>query len=303
MMTAREDFYAGDQWTDRRARRVLPLLIALAENGGETPYKDLDRLVVEQYGETPLPGFYQLYGQVLERVGRALISLGEEWATKIPPLTVLVYNADTGLPGSGVDFFVDHRYRGAGRSNLSDVNRAEAIASAIEAVHNYLGWDAVAEYFGVAIPYDVIPLHTTEPPIDLPNPQPIRGGVAEGAEHIRLKEYVAAHPELFADIGVFHPVKPEAWLLSGDEVDVLFENAQMQLAVEVKTEGAGPGEWTRGIYQCVKYRAVLRAMNRQKGEARSVRAILVTPMKLPPSHRKMADRLRILYRTVKPEDS
>ena len=45
--------------------------------------------------------------------------------------------------------------------------------------------------------------------------------------------------------------------MSGDKVDVYFEKAAV--AVEVKTANAQSQEIRRGIFQCIKYRAVLQA--------------------------------------------
>jgi len=51
--------------------------------------------------------------------------------------------------------------------------------------------------------------------------------------------------------------KEEYLLWSGDKVDVYFEKATV--AVEVKTADARSEEIQRGIFQCIKYRVVLKA--------------------------------------------
>ncbi|CAN5872041.1 hypothetical protein BH10CHL1_BH10CHL1_30730 [soil metagenome] len=71
------------------------------------------------------------------------------------------------------------------------------------------------------------------------------------------------------------------------------------LAVEVKAADASAGELTRGIYQCIKYCAVLRAMNHVVGELCTVNVILATPKHLLSSHINAARRLRVYWQQVK----
>ena len=47
--------------------------------------------------------------------------------------------------------------------------------------------------------------------------------------------------------------------MSGDEVDVLFSNGTSFYTVEVKSRRSNQADFTRGIYQCVKYREIKRA--------------------------------------------
>ena len=52
-------------------------------------------------------------------------------------------------------------------------------------------------------------------------------------------------------------------LLSGDEVDVYFETDGRIDLVEVKSRRSNWHDLQRGVYQCVKYRAVLDAQRKQ----------------------------------------
>lgn len=47
--------------------------------------------------------------------------------------------------------------------------------------------------------------------------------------------------------------------MSGDEVDVFFERGQRADLVEVKSIRSSEPDLVRGVYQCVKYRAVFTA--------------------------------------------
>jgi hypothetical protein len=81
---------------------------------------------------------------------------------------------------------------------------------------------------------------------------------------------------------------------------VLFANAEQELAVEVKTAAASPAELTRGVYQCVKYRALLRAQHHVLAQATRVDACLATPQELPGDMPEAVRRLDIRYVQVKP---
>lgn len=175
---------------------------------------------------------------------------------------------------------------------LTANNRRAMIARATNAVHNYGRWDEVAAYFGITLPGAL----SDSDPIDLPRPPAVLGG--ESDAHLALKEYVAAHPKLFAEYGQFSPGLLEVRLLSGDEVDVLFQNEEMTLAVEIKTASAPPGELTRGLFQCVKYRAVLRAMYDVDAKLINVRTVLVTPQPLPFPLRQAATRLNVAWQQI-----
>jgi hypothetical protein len=108
-----------------------------------------------------------------------------------------------------------------------------------------------------------------------------------------LKQWVARHPEAFRAYGLFANATPEATLLSGDEVDALFANRQTFLAIEVKAADAPEDEIRRGIYQCVKYRAVLRAMQLAAGQPPNARAILVTQITPTEAILELAEMLSV----------
>ena len=67
------------------------------------------------------------------------------------------------------------------------------------------------------------------------------------------------------------------------------------LAIEVKSRDSNWADLQRGIYQCVKYQAVLRAQER--GE-RTIRTLLVTESDLRPDLENLARRLGIRHLQV-----
>lgn len=54
----------------------------------------------------------------------------------------------------------------------------------------------------------------------------------------------------------------------------------------------------RGIFQCVKYRATLRAMQLAAGEATNAQAVLLTTAKIPQEAVRLAKRVRVVILTA-----
>ncbi len=285
-MTAKDYFNSGSSWTEERARFALPILLSLAKSARKLTYSGLENEIASQIAQAPMRVVVS-YGKVLEVVGQALNELSQEWKEEIPPLTILIVNGQNGEPSYGVDGFLKRYVTISSSENLTPHNRSAMIERATNAVHNYSRWDDVASYFGVEVPEEL----SESEPILLPKPTPIMGG--ESKAHLALKNFVAEHPELFSSYGDFGKGTIEFRLDSGDEVDVLFQNDEQTLAVEVKTDTASQGELTRGIFQCVKYRAVLRAMYDVEGKLINVHTVLVTPQQLSPAHKNAARRLNV----------
>ena len=93
-------------------------------------------------------------------------------------------------------------------------------------------------------------------------------------EHKRLKEAVSVNPQWIGLPNSLSPGKVEASLYSGDSLDVLFSDSNRRIAVEVKGASAPVGEVIRGLFQCVKYEAVLDAEARVAGSRADCEAVL-----------------------------
>ena len=90
------------------------------------------------------------------------------------------------------------------------------------------------------------------------------GQGGESEDHRVLKEYVKAHPECIGLKHAFTSASTERLLLSGDEIDVFFCSPTKWVCIEVKGFFGGSlksnqNDILRGIFQCVKYKAVLEA--------------------------------------------
>lgn len=102
--------------------------------------------------------------------------------------------------------------------------------------------------------------------------------VAESPDHAALKRWALAHPELVTGYSGRFASDTEVPLPSGDRVDVTYALAAERWMVEVKSWRSSDDDHRRGIYQCVKYRAVAAAMHR--GTGLTIRAVLVTQRSL-----------------------
>ena len=85
----------------------------------------------------------------------------------------------------------------------------------------------------------------------------------------------------------------EYLLPSADKIDVLFQDGPWDVAIEVKASNATDDDLLRGVYQCIKYRELLRAMKRVNGEIPQARALLVTERDLPKEHQRIANTVKV----------
>ncbi|MEQ1514889.1 MAG: hypothetical protein ABL931_00200 [Usitatibacteraceae bacterium] len=86
-----------------------------------------------------------------------------------------------------------------------------------------------------------------------------RGG--EGPEHRALREWVTANPGAIRKAFASARTETESDLYSGDRVDSVFYCEDRTVVVEVKSRISNEIDMRRGVYQCVKYRAVKEAMD------------------------------------------
>jgi hypothetical protein len=77
--------------------------------------------------------------------------------------------------------------------------------------------------------------------------------------------------------------KIEEPLPSGDWLDVSFRVGTAWVAAEVKAKTSGDADIARGLFQCVKYRAVIEAVQAVRQEPQDARAVLVLEGSFPPS--------------------
>jgi hypothetical protein len=246
---------SGDKLYQQRAREALPLLVRQAEAGEQIFYGDLA-------DELGMPSARNL-NYVLGSIGTTMERLAESWEEAVPPIQCLVVNKATGLPGEGIGWFVSKReeFKKLPRSKQREIVKAELVR-----IFAYPKWRSVLE--ALSLPYaptDYTPLIE----------EATQFGGGEGEAHKRLKEFVARHPDLIGlasntTFGVIEDALP-----SGDSLDVSFREAEEWTAAEVKPLDAPVSDVLRGLFQCVKYKAVMEAVQATKGRTRAAAAVLV----------------------------
>lgn len=213
---------------------------------------------------------------------------------KAPLLNVLITRSN-GIPSKGAASYLADRYQDDRLREWDKVSKDEKLTIVERErtkIFAYPHWDKLAaELYGK--PKD---RRVREPEGNEYDFKAIggRGGEAESAEHKRLKEWVSKNP---GKIGVPTPQQlttVEARLLSGDEIDVLFSSGTKFYTVEVKSSRSNDADFTRGIYQCVKYREVKRAEHAPYKI--DIETILITEAELSP---KLAERAKLLGVTWK----
>lgn len=250
----------GDQLFQQRARLAFPLLVRQAELQRPIVYGDL----AEELG---MPNPRNL-NYVLGSIGNTLEGLAKSWRVTVPPLQALVINRQTGLPGEGISWF----FRADKFDELPTDKKRAVIDGAHSAIYAFPRWKEILDLLSLEYPTPnvVDDLHAAA-----------RFGGGEGEAHRAFKERVASRPDLFGLPKGTPTGQIELSLPSGDRLDVSFEREGLWIAAEVKTAQAPEADLVRGLFQCVKYRAVLKAVERVSGGVRDVRAVLVLEGRLP----------------------
>jgi hypothetical protein len=254
----------GDKRYQKRARAALPILVRQAKAGTTMLYGELA-------AELGMPNPRNL-NFVLGAIGNSILQLGMQWGSKVPPIQALVVNKDTRLPGEGISWFAPDASL---FKNASRAQRERIVTKMLTEVFLFRQWDDVLHAFGLQ---SLPPASHTIPSAE----DVVRKGCSgEGEAHRRLKEAIAVHPEWLGLPKSLAPGRVEAPLRSGDWVDVVFSNGRRCVAVEVKPLNAPLGDLARGLFQCVKYSAVLEAESKVSQAQQDCRVILALGGALP----------------------
>ncbi|MCC0035335.1 MAG: hypothetical protein H6887_08760 [Hoeflea sp.] len=257
----------GNKLYQQRAKKALPLLIQYAKARRIVTYSELAEKL-----DMPNP---RNLNYVLGCVGRTLAGLATQNAQSIPKIQALVVAQSSGQPGKGIDGFF-------AKPSLQD--RRAIIETEQHAAFDFHHWDEVLERLGVS-------------------PSPHRfgdliqgaiefGGGGEGEDHRRLKEWIRDHPEIF-NLRMPDLTETERKLASGDSLDVSFQTSNLWFAAEVKAVNSGEPDLTRGIFQIVKYKAIMKAECKVAGSRMTVDAKLVIESNLPPKLKTLARFLAV----------
>ena len=114
------------------------------------------------------------------------------------------------------------------------------------------------------------------------------GRRGEGKNHKALRLWVKKNPGKIKRAYKEFRAETEVVLDSADRVDVVYYGPDSSIAVEVKSVDSDESDLRRGIFQCIKYRAVMEAMDIRSGA--DIIAVLVTQTSLPG---ELADLVRL----------
>lgn len=231
----------GDKLYQQRARVALPILVRQARAEQSIYYEDLAN---ELGMSNPRNLNY-----VLGSVGRSIMELEKKWKLSIPPIQCLVINQTEELPGEGFGWFK------LGDVDWKTLNRRQKrtlVQATLQQIFAYSKWGEVLTAL------ELKPLVTSFDEVTRRAAQYQVGGESE--DHRRLKTYVQTHPEVVRVPSRHAPGVVEKRLPSADCMDVFFDCGSRWLGVEVKSARSPVDDIVRGLFQCVKYHALLKAM-------------------------------------------
>ena len=258
------------QWLIHAAKRRSSLTYGEAKRRLETEL-DFDPIFPPMMG---LPA-----GALMNRILRV--------RSDCPLLNILLVRQRDGMPGDGAGSFMANYL---GRPKLAKDGyrdrRPRKWRAACEEiatdVYAFGEWDQVyREAFGQRLPAATLPEGTERDGIS-------RARSGEGPNHRALRLWVRKNPgRIRRDFRHFH-TDTEVLLDSADRVDVVYYGRTLTVVLEVKSVDSDDMDLRRGVFQCIKYRAVMAAMDiRSKSQ---VVPVLVTQTPLPGDLAKLARR-------------
>ena len=281
--------------TDEQARDCLVALVrhVYRQRDGvlETlTYEDLAKLIhrLNRHGQPAARGMGQ---HVLGRMGEWLQGLSAQWGEPIPyiqTIVVLKSGSTRGLPDVGIEGLWP---------GYSAMTRSEKEAKLGAEYQRILQFGSRWNYVLTRLGFETVVVDG--PPVGAGG---VRGQGGESAEHKALKRFVLENPKLVG-AGTDWVGVEEYPLKSFDEIDVLFRSATRCIGVEVKSvvSDRSPQDYERGIYQVVKYKALLRAHARAEAGSKeqvipgTIDVFLVLQSKMPEQYIEVAKELGVTY--------
>lgn len=278
----------GEKLYQERARRAFPILVRQAEAKKPIYYSDL----AEELG---MPNPRNL-NYVLGSIGQTLHQLADEWKSEIPPIQCIVINKTDGMPGEGIGWFLNKdSYSGlvpADFKKLPKLRQKDIVQAELQKVYLYDNWREVLEHLSL------------EPASEdfsevLAASKTFGGGESEA--HKILKEHVMQNPACIGLPSSSTKGQTEHALVSGDVLDVSFRTSDQWVAAEVKSRISDERDIVRGLFQCVKYRAVMAAMQLVTNSEATVDSVLVLEGELPKTLVSLRNMLGVtVFQNIKP---
>ncbi len=225
-------------------------------------------------------------GMTLGTIGELLQDIKiENWNNRIPVIQSLIVSSTTNFPSYGLKAFVN------GYDSFTTEEKVTFTLSEYQLIFEFgERWTQVLDALGITI--DEINNKSSK---QLYNPFGSEGS----PEHIKLKEYIKDNGYYFGYSGPGKGII-EYPLRSGDFIDVVFKDSEIIRAYEAKSVRSGFDDIQRGIFQCVKYKAVLEAEIKVNiKESLKVDCSLVIETEMPKELVTFCEKLGIKYYPVK----
>lgn len=255
---ADSNLFEGQKLYVQRARNVLPILVRQAKAGNPIYYSELAK-------EIGISNPRNL-NYILGAIGNALINLEKTGKFKnIPPINCLVINKSTNLPGEGIVWFIK-------KSDFTKLNKKEKIKTVKQLlieIYSYPYWELILKELKLK------PIEQNFKKLIEKNKKRSNYSTGESQEHINFKNYLIEHPEIFGLNSSFSG-ETEYMFPSLDTVDILFKNKYKIIGVEAKSYISDEADIFRGLYQCIKYKALIEAeqkVNNLNSESRVLLAL------------------------------
>ena len=238
----------------------------------------------------PLPHSGNLFGS---NIGKTLGTMGHLFGDmiidgeQVPLIQVLVVSSSSKLPSDGLKEF-NNTYPTLSKKKKRDF----ALLEYHRAFEFGNRWEKVLQELGI----DEDDRSPEQKRSKRYNPYGSEGS----PEHIRLRDYIADHPNVIG-LDKILKGKVEYPLKSGDSIDVAFELNEQIVGVEVKSLRSGTDDLERGIFQCIKYKAVLEAENNIEGTNKTSNCILVLEGSLTKSLKRVSRKLGVkVFENISP---
>lgn len=263
----------GRERSYQLAKQMIPVLISWAqEKRSPQYYGTLSKAIGHNSARI---------GRQLGRIADIFSELSKASNKEVPLLNALVINKQSKRPGDGLGAVMD------GYDGWDEKKKRQEAENANKKAYSYKDWPWVLKALGL-MPYN----SNSE---DAVRKGKFKNGASEGPYHKALKKFILEHPKVFFIENV-KLRENEHVLLSGDKLDVYFKQKDgRQIAIEVKSRISDDADILRGIYQCVKYKAVLAAECRAHGQKADVDAFLVIENEMSEENRKTANMLSVKY--------
>jgi len=202
----------------------------------------------------------------------------------IPNITTIVRN--TGKPTIGLGVFKHAQLEDGSKSDKDAWLKSER-----KQVFRFKRWDEVLSFLEIQKMKDLTP-----PAIVLQAFERTSSHQSgKSPEHQAIQNWLQNNSStvgIASNEGiVFEQQEYLFWSL--DRLDLLLKTSNEWIGIEVKPSGASDDEIRKGLYQVIKYRALLDAELLAEGLPQSSSCILVTGGLFPPSLKALAERFQI----------